>query len=62
MPLMLRRRNVFLVFYSGGASIKQYHVLNDKRHILTKDSEDQVAIWDVLYASFSLLDFVAPTR
>jgi len=34
----------------GGASIKQYHVLNDKRYIITKDSEDRVALWDVLTA------------
>lgn len=40
-----------LMNIKGGASIKQYHVLNDKRHILTKDSEEQVAIWDVLYAT-----------
>ncbi|XP_002730546.1 WD repeat-containing protein 48 [Saccoglossus kowalevskii] len=34
----------------GGASIVQYHVLNDKRHILTKDTDDVVALWDVLKA------------
>ncbi len=32
----------------GGASIRQYSVLNDKRHILTKDTENSVACWDVL--------------
>lgn len=34
----------------GGSSIRQYYVLNDKRHILTKDTEDHVALWDVLTA------------
>jgi len=33
---------------TGGASIRQYHVLSDKRHIITKDSDDNVAVWDVL--------------
>uniref|UniRef100_A0A8C1I3R3 WD repeat-containing protein 48 n=1 Tax=Cyprinus carpio carpio TaxID=630221 RepID=A0A8C1I3R3_CYPCA len=32
----------------GGASIVQSHILNDKRHILTKDSNNSVAFWDVL--------------
>ena len=35
----------------GGASIRQYNVLNDKRHILTKDTENNVALWDVLTVS-----------
>jgi hypothetical protein len=35
-------------FILGGSSIRQYYVLNDKRHILTKDTEDHVALWDVL--------------
>ncbi|XP_052096938.1 WD repeat-containing protein 48-like isoform X2 [Mytilus californianus] len=34
----------------GGSSIRQYYVLNDKRHILTKDTDDHVALWDVLTA------------
>jgi WD repeat-containing protein 48 len=34
----------------GTASIKQYHVLNDKRYIVTKDSEENVCVWDVLQA------------
>lgn len=33
---------------SGGAAIKKYAVLNDKRHILTKDTDNNVAIYDVL--------------
>lgn len=32
----------------GGAAIKKCSVLNDKRHIITKDTEDNVAIYDVL--------------
>ena len=35
---------------SGGPSIKQYHILNDKRHILTKDTDSHVALYDVLKA------------
>ena len=34
----------------GGSSIKAFHVLNDKRHILTKDTESNVALYDVLKA------------
>lgn len=33
---------------AGGAAIKKYAVLNDKRHILTKDTDNNVAIYDVL--------------
>jgi WD repeat-containing protein 48 len=32
----------------GGAAIRQAAVLNDKRHILTKDANDNVALYDVL--------------
>uniref|UniRef100_A0A0B6ZUX5 Uncharacterized protein n=1 Tax=Arion vulgaris TaxID=1028688 RepID=A0A0B6ZUX5_9EUPU len=34
----------------GDPSIRQYNVLNDKRHILTKDTDDNVVLWDVLTA------------
>lgn len=34
----------------GTTSIKQYHILNDKRFIVTKDTDDNVAVWDVLQA------------
>jgi WD repeat-containing protein 48 len=34
----------------GGAAIRQAAVLNDKRHILTKDANDNVALYDVLRA------------
>lgn len=36
------------VVSAGGASIIQCHILNDKRHILTKDTNNNVAFWDVL--------------
>lgn len=45
------------VYFIGGASIRQYHVLNDKRHIITKDSEDHIAVWDVLSVSLYFLKF-----
>jgi hypothetical protein len=34
----------------GGPSIKQCEILNDKRHILTKDTDNNVALYDVLKA------------
>lgn len=34
----------------GTASIKQYHILNDKRFIVTKDTDENVCVWDVLQA------------
>jgi hypothetical protein len=34
----------------GTASIKCYHILNDKRYIVTKDTDDIVCVWDVLQA------------
>ncbi|MGH0167236.1 UNVERIFIED_CONTAM: hypothetical protein FKN15_074184 [Acipenser sinensis] len=40
----------FFVCPLGGASIIQCHILNDKRHILTKDTNNNVAYWDVLKA------------
>ncbi|CAF4942027.1 unnamed protein product [Pieris macdunnoughi] len=35
----------------GGRAIKNYTVLNDKRHILTKDTSNNVVLYDVLKAS-----------
>lgn len=32
----------------GAPAIKKYHILNDKRHILTQDSEENVCLYDVL--------------
>ena len=42
-----------MTFFSllGGASIRKYHVLNNKRHILTKDTDENIALWDVLAVS-----------
>lgn len=37
----------------GGSSIRQYHILNDKRHIITKDTDNRVALWDVLMVSLA---------
>lgn len=37
-----------LACIKGGAAIKKCVVLNDKRHILTRDTDDNVAIYDVL--------------
>uniref|UniRef100_A0A0N5A405 WD repeat-containing protein 48 homolog n=1 Tax=Parastrongyloides trichosuri TaxID=131310 RepID=A0A0N5A405_PARTI len=34
----------------GAPSIRQHVVLNDKRHIVTKDTENNVDVWDVLQA------------
>ncbi|XP_011452468.3 WD repeat-containing protein 48 isoform X1 [Magallana gigas] len=34
----------------GNPRIKQYHVLNDRCHILTKDTDDNVALWNVVTA------------
>lgn len=51
---------------SGGPSIKQYHVLNDKRHILTKDTDSHVALYDVLKAQrvedLGQIDFEQETK
>jgi len=35
----------------GNSAIRKFHVLNDKRFILTSDSENNIAIYDVLSAS-----------
>lgn len=34
----------------GAPAIRHYHILNDKRYILTKDTEENVALFDVLKA------------
>uniref|UniRef100_T1JLA6 WD repeat-containing protein 48 homolog n=1 Tax=Strigamia maritima TaxID=126957 RepID=T1JLA6_STRMM len=45
----------------GGPSIRHYHILNDKRYVLTKDTDKNVARWDVLKAckvdEFGAVDF-----
>ena len=35
-------------FFSGKPALVRYHVLNNKRYVLTQDSEGVVAKWDVL--------------
>ncbi|KAK4337249.1 hypothetical protein RND71_043718 [Anisodus tanguticus] len=44
------RYNLPEMYISGNRSIRKFHVLNEKRYILTKDSDDNVAIFDVLNA------------
>ncbi|XP_031553302.1 WD repeat-containing protein 48-like [Actinia tenebrosa] len=34
----------------GASSIKKFNILKDRRHVLTKDTDDHVALWDVLKA------------
>ena len=36
------------IYINGGAAIISATVLNDKRHIITKDVDDNVAVYDVL--------------
>lgn len=36
----------------GGPAIRKYNILNDKRHILTQDTESNVAVYDVLKVKF----------
>ena len=35
---------------SGGSSIKTFEVLNDMRYIVTKDTDNNIAVYDVLKA------------
>ena len=37
----------------GGASIRHYSVLNDKVHVLTKDTDNNVALYDALKVNFN---------
>ncbi|RNA13989.1 WD repeat-containing 48 isoform X2 [Brachionus plicatilis] len=39
-----------LINIPGTSCLKQYHILNDKRYIITKDSDENVCVWDVLQA------------
>lgn len=43
-----KHRDTELACIKGGAAIKKYVVINDKRHILTKDTDNNVAVYDVL--------------
>lgn len=42
----------------GGPSIKQYTILNDKRHLLTRDTEENVVLWDILKVGVALVFFM----
>ncbi|KAK8786071.1 hypothetical protein V5799_007564 [Amblyomma americanum] len=50
----------------GNPSIRHYAVLNDKRHVLTKDTANNVAVWDVLNAckveDLGVVDFEAEVK
>lgn len=35
----------------GGPSIRHAVILNDKRHVLTKDTDNNVALYDILKVS-----------
>lgn len=35
-------------FVTGAPSIRKFHVLRDRRHVITKDSEEKVTVWDIL--------------
>ncbi|XP_075679755.1 WD repeat-containing protein 48 [Dermatophagoides pteronyssinus] len=45
----LNRRPELII--RGNPAIRSYHILNDRRYIITKDNDDNVAIYDVLKAS-----------
>ncbi|XP_056629962.1 WD repeat-containing protein 48 homolog isoform X2 [Diorhabda sublineata] len=47
----LRMPSTPVSLIQGGAAIRQAVILNDKRHILTKDTLENVAVYDVLKAS-----------
>ena len=42
----------------GGPSIKTYTVLNDKRRIVTKDTEENIAVYDVLKVNYFLIKVI----
>ncbi|XP_071811164.1 WD repeat-containing protein 48-like isoform X2 [Apostichopus japonicus] len=46
-PLLSRPKETI----KGGSSIRQLSILNDKRHILTLDSDQNVALWDAVTAT-----------
>uniref|UniRef100_A0AC34Q1X5 WD repeat-containing protein 48 homolog n=1 Tax=Panagrolaimus sp. JU765 TaxID=591449 RepID=A0AC34Q1X5_9BILA len=46
-PRMVYQPDIYL---PGAPSIREYVVLNDKRHIVTKDTDENVTMWDVLQA------------
>jgi len=42
----------------GAPLIKKFRILNDKRHILTQDSENNVSMYDVLNVSSHSYPFI----
>ena len=38
----------FDINFVGAPSIRKFHVLRNRRHVITKDSQDKVTVWDVL--------------
>lgn len=44
-PILL---TVITLLNAGAPGIKQIHVCNNKRYVLTKDSGGNVASWDIL--------------
>ncbi|XP_058054018.1 WD repeat-containing protein 48 homolog isoform X1 [Anopheles bellator] len=48
VPTVATGKGYEVACIKGGAAIKKYHVLNDKRFMLTRDTEQTVAIYDVL--------------
>lgn len=38
---------------TGAPSIRKFHVLRDRRHVITRDSKDNITVWDVLKVSVS---------
>lgn len=48
---------------AGGATIRHYHICNDKRHVLVKDSNQNVALYDVLLVcAYFLPHFLATVQ
>ena len=43
-----------LCIHLGGNCITSFSVLSDKRHILTKDRRNKVALWDVFSVSVTV--------
>ena len=35
--------------YAGGPSIREYRILGNRQHVLTRDSNGHVQLWDILH-------------
>lgn len=44
-------------FVTGAPSIRKFHVLRDRRHVITKDSEEKVTVWDILKVRIFIKNF-----